>query len=136
MRRILAALVAAYAVAGCGPAPTANETSDATPSPPQAEATPPALAAPAAPAQWYIANEDFTSCHEGESPADKIKSIRDNGEEAATSDTNGSDGALESVEVSTSSSSGLSTISWTFYRTREACEAAAQAHNSIPNRYQ
>ena len=72
--------------------------------------------------------------HEGESPGDKIASIRESGYVATTSDTNDSSGQLASVEVS-APKDGLQDTVWTFYKTLEGCQASVHSQNTVPDRY-
>ena len=94
---------------------------------------PPDPTKPAAGAQWYAANANFSACNRSRSPADRIEEIRDAGGQPDTKDETDADGNLSAVEVSVTE--GLQERLWTYYRTKADCDASVVARHAIPDQY-
>jgi hypothetical protein len=88
---------------------------------------------PPPPSQWFAANANFSACFPSRSPADRMQDIRDAGGQPETTDTTDDQGNLASVEVSVSD--GIQDRFWTYYKTKDNCEAAIAMKNETPDRY-
>lgn len=84
-------------------------------------------------AQWYAADLNFSGCISSMSPGKRIENIQDAGLHAATKDRFDSAGNLVEVEVAFSEGSGERY--YTYYKDKEACEAALPQSKQIPDRY-
>jgi hypothetical protein len=83
---------------------------------------------------WFIADSTFTSCIESKAPADKIRELREGGQEPNTRENSDEGGNLISVEVTIANGDFDSTV-WTYYRNEAGCEAALPVNKTIPNKY-
>jgi hypothetical protein len=85
--------------------------------------------------EWYIADQNFTSCIKTDSPAKKIEFLRMGGGEASANESRDNTGNLVSVEVSAPSTDGLQSTVWTYYASLGACKAELRYRNYIPEEY-
>lgn len=92
------------------------------------------------PSAWFVVDITGTECFtpnsaDKASPADWIKAERDNGEMPEIKENRGTDGSLESVEISVPVGDGLQSRVWTYYRTKKLCDVALRKRNEIPDEY-
>jgi hypothetical protein len=107
---------------------------DAPPTFPDAPASAPAPpTATEGPRTWWSPSWDSSGCIDAGSPAERIKSLRDIGEEPKTFEhtTMGTEGDTTSVMVEVPD--GDDFRDWTYYRDRAECESvAAQKRGDAP----